>query len=131
MRAIGELLKVSWDTVLRADSAAADSADGNRLRHLVHRVLPAAEKDMLAAEGTVLLAHPGLLARYDCLDVLEHLKSAAGQPGAPAAVWVLISASDQSPLPVIDGRAVPVITPAEWARIPDAWLANVHRAGAQ
>jgi serine/threonine protein kinase len=129
MRAEAERLGASWDTVLRADAAPADSADGRRLRQLVHRALPAAERELLAGDGTVLLAHPGLLARYDRLDVLEHLKAGAGRPGAPAAVWVLIAAGAQSPLPVIDGHAVPVITPAEWTRIPDAWLANVHRAG--
>jgi hypothetical protein len=130
MRTEAERLGASWDAVLRADAAPADSADGRRLRQLVHRALREAERELLAGTGTVLLAHPGLLARYDRLDVLERLKAAAGQPGAPAAVWVLIAAGAQSPLPVIDGHAVPVITPAEWTRIPDAWLANVHRAGA-
>ncbi len=31
--------------------------------------------------------------------------------------------------PTIDGVPVPVIGPAEWVDLTDAWLQNLHRAG--
>jgi hypothetical protein len=31
-------------------------------------------------------------------------------------------------MPVVDGKPVPVVTPGEWARIPDPWLRNIHRS---
>ena len=34
-----------------------------------------------------------------------------------------------APCPVLDGQAIPVIGPSQWARLTSAWLANVHRAG--
>jgi hypothetical protein len=33
-------------------------------------------------------------------------------------------------LPSIDGVPVPVLGASQWARIPAAWIANRHRAGA-
>jgi hypothetical protein len=38
-------------------------------------------------------------------------------------------AGDRPTLPVMDGKAVPVITRGQWARIPEAWLRNAHRRG--
>jgi hypothetical protein len=31
--------------------------------------------------------------------------------------------------PEIDGEAVPVLTRAQWATIPESWLKNDHRSG--
>jgi hypothetical protein len=44
---------------------------------------------------------------------------------------VLIAADAQHHLPVLDGKPIPVILLSEWARIPEAWLENVHRGGKQ
>jgi len=35
---------------------------------------------------------------------------------------MLIPADEQSPLPMMEGKAVPVIGPAEWARVPERWI---------
>ena len=73
----------------------------------------------------------GLLKRYDQLDLLERLRDQAGTREGLPGLWVLIPSDDQEELPVLDGKPVPVITPGQWARIPDGWLKNLHRTGAQ
>ena len=44
------------------------------------------------------------------------------------ACWTLLPADDQTDRPLIDGDAVPVLTPNEWARIPRSWLKNLDYA---
>jgi hypothetical protein len=41
---------------------------------------------------------------------------------------VLIAADEQRHMPVLDGKPIPVILTSERARIPEAWLENVHRS---
>jgi hypothetical protein len=81
-----------------------------------------------AMEKTLLLVHPGLLSRYDQLDLLGRLRDRVGRPDGIPGAWVLIPSDDQHAAPVLDGTPIPVITPGEWARVPEPWLRNVHRA---
>jgi hypothetical protein len=113
--------------VLQADAAPHDSRDWRNLHTLVRRAMPAVEQTLLAAERPVLLVYPGLLARYDQLALLEKLRDACTQRHNAPGFIVLIAADEQRPLPVLDGKPVPVILASEWARIPDAWLTNAHR----
>jgi hypothetical protein len=76
----------------------------------------------------VLLVHPGLLARYDQMDLLTRLRDRVGRKGACPGLWLLVAADEQSELPLIDGRAVPLIGSGQRARVPLAWLENLHRA---
>lgn len=76
----------------------------------------------------MLLVYPGLLARYELLDMVTDLQNAASRPNGPPGVWLLIPMEAMG-LPAIDGVAVPVISSAQWARIPQAWIENAHRAG--
>jgi hypothetical protein len=41
---------------------------------------------------------------------------------------VLIAADEQRHMPGLDGKPIPVILTSEWARIPEAWLENLHRS---
>ena len=66
-----------------------------------------------AASKTVLMVFPGLLAHYEEMDVLTRVREKIGRPGGIPGLWKLIPADQQSPLPVIDGKPVPVIGPAE------------------
>lgn len=127
-------LSADWSVVLRADAAPAASPDGLNLRRLVDRVLPRVERELASSSKTLLLTRPGLLARYDRMQFFEGLRDRVGRPGAPAeeplfGAWLLVACTEQAQAPLVDGKPVPVVTPGEWARIPEAWVANRHRGG--
>src|SRR6185436_17152721 len=50
---------------------------------------------------------------------IERLREATNRSEDLPGLWVLIPSDEQHPMPVLDGVAVPVITPAQWARIPE------------
>lgn len=118
----------SWDIVRRADAAGPRSADWNNLLVLVRRTMPAVTRALSPSGLTPLVTNLGLLARYTQLGVLSEVRNAIGQPDGPKGLWLLVPSTGLAPLPVVDGHAIPVITPAQWARIPEPWLRNVHRA---
>jgi hypothetical protein len=127
MKATAAALGARWEVVLQADAAAPESPDWRRLQTLVRRAIPAVEQAMLTAAGPVLLIYPGLLARYDQIQLFERLREACLQRRDAPGLIVLIAADEQHHMPVLDGKPIPVILPSEWARIPEAWLQNVHR----
>jgi hypothetical protein len=127
LRNEAEKAKVKWDRVLAAD-AVPGSDDWNKLMVLVRRAAPQVEAAIGAASKTVLMVFPGLLAHYEQMDVLTRVREKIGRAGGIPGLWMLIPADQQSPLPVIDGKPVPVIGPAEWARVPETWIANAHRS---
>jgi hypothetical protein len=118
-----------WDVVMRADASPRDSIEWKNLLMLVRRAISRVEQQLLAtpADRTLLLVNPGLLARYDQLEVLDRLRNQIGRPGSPRGAWVLVPADDAQVLPVLDGKPIPVITAGEWANIPEPWLQNIHR----
>lgn len=115
--------RVDWPLVLRAD-AHAGNGDWTKLIMLVGRAMPRVEQQLAGATATVLLLNPGLLARYDKLDLLEKLRDRVGRPGGPAGLWLLLP--NQQPL--IDGKAVPLLSPAQRVHVPESWVENRHRA---
>jgi hypothetical protein len=133
MRRQAEAMRADWQVVLKADAAARDSQDWRNLMILVSRVMPALEQELLSTDGTALLVYSGLLARYDKLEILERLRdrvtSPTGTGAALRGLWVLVPADEQNALPTLDRKPVPVISSNQWSRVPEAWLANVHRAG--
>jgi len=121
---------IDWQVVLRADAGPQQGGDWTRLQQLVHfRALPRVRAELDEAARPVLLTRLGLLARYDQMAFLDALRDASGRPGAPPAVWLLLPGDLQSSGPMIDGKPVPVFTSAQWARVPEAWLA-AHRVAA-
>ena len=116
--------RVDWSLVLRAD-AASSNGDWNKLLMLVKRAMPKVEEQFCAAGSTVLMVHPGLLARYDKLDLLERLRDRVGRPGGPGGLWLLLPGQQ----PLIDGKAVPLLSPAQRVSVPESWIANAHRGG--
>jgi hypothetical protein len=128
MKAVAATAGAKWEVVLKADGAPPQSTDWRRLQLLVRQAMPAVTQTLLAADRPVLLVYPGLLARYDQIQLLETLRDACAQrPDVPGYV-VLVASDAQRPLPVLDDKPIPVIHASEWARIPESWLANVHRA---
>jgi hypothetical protein len=131
MKATAAAVGARWEVVLQADAAAPESADWRRLQTLVRHAMTAVEQALLTAEGPVLLVYPGLLARYDQIQLLERLRDACAQRRDAPGFIVLIAADEQHHMPVLDGKPVPVILASEWVRIPEAWLENIHRGGKQ
>jgi len=131
VKATATALGARWDVVLQADAATPESPDWRRLQTLVRRAMPAVEQALLSASGPVLLVYPGLLARYDQIQLLERLREACGRQHDAPGFIVLIAADEQRHMPVLDGRPIPVIMASEWARIPEAWLQNAHRGAKQ
>jgi hypothetical protein len=126
-------LGADWNVVLRADAAPPTSPDGLNLRQLVDQVLPRVEAELASSSKTLLLTRAGLLARYDRMQLFERLRDRVGRPAALGGelfgAWLVVACDGQAPAPVLDGKPVPVVTPGEWARIPEAWVANRHRGG--
>jgi hypothetical protein len=131
MKATAAALGARWEVVLQADAAAPESADWRRLQTIVRRAMPAIEQALLTSDRPVLLVHPGLLARYDQIHLLERLREACGRQHDAPGFIVLIAADEQRHMPVLDGKPIPVILASEWARIPEAWLQNAHRGAKQ
>ena len=110
--------RVDWSVVLRTD-ATPHNGDWNKLMLLVGRAMPRVEQQLSSADSTVLLVHPGLLARYDRLDLLERLRDRVGRPGGPKGLWLLLPGQQ----PVIDGKPVPLLSPAQRVYIREHWVA--------
>ncbi len=111
-----------WTVVLEADAASPGTTDWTNLRSLVGLALPKVEERLDNAPSPVLLTWPGLLVRYDRLDLLDRLRDRHTRAGASGAAWLLVAADEQSELPVLDGKPLPVLSPAQYARVPHAWL---------
>jgi len=135
MKAFTAEKRVDWRMVLRADAVPAGernaSRDWGNLQRVVRSALPGVKAELAASPGHVLLANPGLLARYGQLDLLSELMQSTGRPGGPPGLWILIPSDAQQQRPTLDGQPVPVFTNAQWTRIPDLWLAAHQPSTAQ
>jgi serine/threonine protein kinase len=124
LREQAEKARVNWDIVVQTD-AKRNQGDWDKLLMLVGRAMPQIEAQLASPDRTMLIIYPGLLARYDQMDLLERLRERVGRSDGIHGVWLLIANDSQA---MMDGRAVPIISPGQRARIPEAWLENRHRA---
>jgi hypothetical protein len=111
--------RVDWSVVLRTD-ATPHNGDWNKLMLLVGRAMPRIEQQLSSEDSTVLLVHAGLLARYDRLDLLERLRDRVGRAGGPKGLWLLLPTQQ----PLIDGKAVPLLSPAQRVLVPESWAVS-------
>ena len=91
--------------------------------------MPEVEVDLRSREQTRLVVNPGLLARYDRMNLPAQRASDVGRTDAIHGLWVLVPANDQSPLPFLNNKPIPITNAAQHARLTQAWLSNRHRAG--
>jgi hypothetical protein len=126
LRQVADKAKVNWDLVLKTDTTPYQG-DWDKLMLLVGRAMPLVEAQLATADQTVLLIYTGLLARYDQMTLLERLRERIGRTDGIPGLWLLTPGDQQA---VIDGKAIPLLSPAQRARIPESWLENRHRAGA-
>lgn len=117
---------IEWPVVLEAD-AERGTEDWQYLQILVNRAVPLVRDELLAIPEPVLLVNPGLLARYNQMGLLEHLRDRVGRADVCPGMWVLVPGDDQQKLPLIDGRAVPILGAGQHAAVPLSWFRNEHR----
>lgn len=122
---------IDWErAIMAADAAGPDGERWGRLLGVVRDALAPAWEALLSDHDHVLFTHPGLLSRYDLMGSLDlvrdELRTRASSPRL-RTLWVLVAASDPVAPPVVQGRAVPIIGPAEHVVLSDPWLRNVHR----
>ena len=116
-----------WNVVVSADAADKNSPDWRNLNHLIaSKVVPQVEQAILQGDRTVVVCHLNWLERYDQVVMLARVQQAV-QDGRLHGAWLLIPASPQTEMPLIDGKAVPVITNNQWAHVPESWCQNLHR----
>jgi serine/threonine protein kinase len=120
--------RARWDVVLRADAAPTNTTDWRNLQRLVEAALPRVESCLRSRDQTRLVVNPGLLARYDRLNLLAQLAQDVGRTDGIHGLWLLVPANDQSPLPVLNRKPIPITNAAQHARLTEAWLSNRHRA---
>src|SRR5271165_5503645 len=120
-------LDIDWAIVEQADAADRSSQDWHNLMHLVERVAPKVTADLSRRTEHLLLVHPGLIARYDQMRVLETLRDKVGHDVTCPGVWVLVATDGQHDMPMLEHAEIPLITPGQRARVSEAWVDNVHR----
>ncbi len=58
---------------------------------------------------------------------LERLRDAVGQRDGFPGLWMLVAAVEKDGLPMLDGKAIPVLNAGHRVHILNAWLENKHR----
>ena len=127
LRKEAEALEIEWNVIEQADGADTSSQDWNNLLHLVTRGAPKVVADLCNRKGHLLMVHPGLIARYDQMAMLETLRDKVGHDVPCPGVWVLVATDGQHDMPMLDSAEIPLITPGQRARVSEAWVDNVHR----
>lgn len=128
MREEADARRVQWPKALAADAASRDSSEFKNLLRLASRAAPRVKDEILQGRTPILLTRPGLIARYDLMDMLVAFSQASGASSGPPSIWLLIPQAGGG-MPQIDGTVLPVISAANWVSLTDSWLANAHRAG--
>ena len=88
--------------------------------------MPHVTQQLLADPRPLIVQHLGLLVRYGQIGLIQTLRDAAISSTMPTRL--LVVPGDHYQAPMLDGAALPVITPADWTHLPKAWLENRHRA---
>jgi len=132
LRRHAEAKGIKWEqAILAADAEGPAGERWARLLMVVRDALGPVRAELLNGPDHVLLTHPGLLARYDALGLLDELRERVTRQPEPGqtlrTLWVLVPADDPAALPTMQGKAIPVTSSAEHFALPDAWLRNLHR----
>ena len=127
LRDVAAKAGAKWEAIVNAD-AAPGTEPWKKFMVLVNRAMPMVEQRLTTATKTMLLTYPGLLARYDQMPLLERLREKVGRRDGIPGVWMLIPGDHHA---MLDGKAIPIISPGQRTRIPDQWIRNEHRAFSQ
>ncbi len=127
LRDVATKAGAKWDAIVNADAVPGSDA-WKKFMVLVNRAMPIIEQRLHDATKTMLLTYPGLLARYDQMPLLERLREKVGRRDGIPGIWMLIPGDQQA---LLDGKAIPIISPGQRTRIPENWIRNEHRAISQ
>jgi len=127
LRAKSEEYDFPWSDLYESDAESNGSEDWNNLLHLMSEVGPNIENDLMNRERPVLLVHPGLIARYQMMSVLQSLRDRVGHDAACPGVWVLVATDSQSEMPYLDGVQIPLISKGQRTAVSEYWIDNLHR----
>lgn len=134
MRVLASESGIDWSFVLARDGLPPESLDAQNLRRFARAALDRVEAALAASSRTWLLTRAGLLARYGQVDFLDRMRARvetvprAGETGLHG-LWVLAPREGDGALPMLDGTPVPAWPNVQTARVPAAWVANLHRTG--
>jgi len=120
-------LEVDWSIIEQADRADPSSQDWKNLMHLIGRAGPKIAARLAQRPEHLLLVHPGMIARYDQMAILETLRDTVGHDAPCPGLWVLVATDGQSDMPILDRAEIPLITRGQWAKISESWIDNRHR----
>lgn len=134
MHRIADEQRRAWDrTVLATDADGPGGRNWGRLCDLAGDAAKDLEASLLGMTGPVALTRPGLLARYDRMEMLDRLRGRVTRQMTAhqtlAAVVVLVPAPDASAAPEMEGRAVPYVGDNQRLHLTSAWVLGTHRPG--
>lgn len=124
-------LEVDWSIIEQADGADPTSQDWKNLMHLIGRVGPKLTDKLAQRREHLLLVNPGLIARYDLMQILETLRDKVGHDSPCPGLWVLVASDGQNDMPILDHAEIPLITPGQRAKVSESWIDNLHRGRAE
>nr|WP_227026829.1 protein kinase [Corallococcus soli] len=129
VRQTAKELDVEWANIEAADRQGPGGSDWPLLIELVTQATDRVVDDLLKRHAqTLLLAWPGALARYGLAGALSRIVAGAEHGDAPA-ILLVVPSHDDGTAPSINGRLpVPAPLPSQRLVMPDAWLANAHKA---
>jgi serine/threonine protein kinase len=127
LREEAEELEVDWNIIEQADGTDPSSQDWKNLLQLAAQAGPRITEALAQQRDHLLLVHPGLIARYDMMSILEKLRDKVGHDAACPGLWVLVATDGQSDMPVLDHAVIPLITPGQRAKVSEAWINNEDR----
>ena len=131
LREEADELEIDWDTIESADGTDRSSPDWDNLLQLVARVAPKLAEDLAGRPEHLLVVHPGLIARYDQMAILETLRDKVGHDAPCPGLWLLVATDGQNDMPKLDHAEIPLITTSQRAQVSEAWIDNVHRGRAE
>lgn len=132
LRVKSEEYEFPWNDIYEADaeipqSNRQGSEDWRNLLHLMSEVAPNIETQLMNRQRPVLLVHPGLIARYQLMSVLQTLRDRVGHDATCPSIWVLTATDNQNEMPYLDGVQIPLISKGQRAAVSEYWIDNLHR----
>jgi serine/threonine protein kinase len=124
-------LEVNWAIIEQADGTDPSSQDWKNLLQLAAQAAPRITESLARQQDHLLLVHPGLIARYDLMPILEKLRDKVGHDVACPGLWVLVATDGQSDMPILDHAIIPLISPGQRAKVSEAWINNEDRGAVE